>query len=125
MNSDLLIVSNNPLVWEHADRPCEQVWGSALDVFYICLKTLGAESHILYAHPVAGNARLLHNPFRTIVLERKNPPLPETVRANIRLMERFTRTPEALDGTVPEAARDDYGLVDFDLFVSAIPAKKA
>ena len=124
MNSDLLVISNNPLVWERADRFCEQIWGSALDVFYSCLKTLGAGSHILYAHPVAGNARLLHNPFRTIVLEKRESPLLPTVRSDIRLIEHFTKTLEELNGNVPEATRDDYRLIDFDLFLSAIPATR-
>lgn len=125
MNSDLLILSNNPLVWERADWPCVQVRGSALDVFYSCLKTLGAESHILYAHPVAGNARLLHNPFRTLLLEEKDPPPEERIRADIRLLEHFIRILEAQSGDVPESARGDYRLVDFELSLAAVPAEKS
>ena len=125
MSSDLLVISNNPLVWEQADYPCLQVWGSALDVFYCCLKTLGAESHILYAHPVAGNARLLHNPFRTLVLEKREAPLPERVRIDIRLLERFIQTLETLNGEAPESTRDDYRIVDFDLFLSSVAAEKS
>lgn len=79
-------------------------------------------AHILFAHPVAGNARLIHNPFRTVVLEEKKNPSPDKLASGIRILEHFIRKMEDLGGPVPEATREDYGVVDHGLFLATISA---
>lgn len=116
MTSKLLIVSNNPLVWQEAKAPCRQVQGDSLAVLYTCLSLLGEEQHVLFAHPVAGNARLIHNPFRSVLLEEKRNAPQQELQAGIRTLEHFLKKLEALDGSVPESTRDDYQVVDFELF---------
>lgn len=117
MRSDLLVVSNNPLVWEWTDSPCQKIAGTALEVLYACISLIGSSRHSLYAHPLAGNARLLHNPFRTVVLMGAGGDLqPERQAADLRQLEYFTQKMEALGGLVPESTLKDYRTVDFELF---------
>ena len=120
MTSNLLVISNNPLVWESSALPCRRVEGGSLDVLYTCLTFLGEERGILFAHPVAGNAQLIHNPFRTVVLEEKSPS-PEELASGIGLLEYFIRKMEDLGGDVPAPAREDYGVVDHGLFLAMLP----
>jgi hypothetical protein len=119
----LLVVSNNPLVWKEAGENCRRVDGTALRVLYACLGLVGEETHALYAHPIAGNARLLHNPYRSVVLEEKKASSGgrEETRGNIRLLEYFAAKLESLDGEVPAAALDDYRLIDYELFLATFP----
>ena len=121
MNSDLLAVSNNPLVWEHVGERCRRVEGGALQVLYAGLQLLGAGGCLLHAHPVAGNARLLHNPYRTIVVEAGRQPPQAELHRQLGILEYFIRKLEAMDGTVPASTTEDYRLVDYSLFKSYWP----
>lgn len=121
MISKLLIVSNNPLVWETAELPCLRVEGGALDVLYVCLDFLGKEKGILFTHPVAGNGRLIHNPYRTVLLQEKENPPADGLAAGIGALEHFIRKMEDLGGAVPEPTREDYAVVDHGLFLAMIP----
>lgn len=122
MTSKLLIVSNNPLVWNSSELPCLRVEGSALAVLYACLGFLGEEKGILFAHPMAGNARLIHNPFRTVVLQEKEKPSPDEIASGIGILEYFIRKMEDLGGAAPEPTHGDYGVVDHGLFLAMLPA---
>lgn len=122
MTSKLLVVSNNPQVWAESAHTCRKVEGSSLNVLYTCLEILGEEKHVLFAHPVAGNARLVHNPFRSVVLEEKEDAAPEEIRDGIRTLAYFIEKMEDLNGDVPPGTRDDYRVVDYELFKAVIPA---
>ena len=120
MNSDLAAVSNNPLVWEHAGEACRRVEGSALDVLYECLRLVGNGAHALHTHPVAGNARLLHNPFRTVFV-RAGAPSPEQMMHDLRCLELFIGKMEDLGGEAPAETFDDYRTVDYGLYLGMLP----
>jgi hypothetical protein len=108
-------------VWEHTGGHCQRVHGTALNVFYSCLSVLGAETHTLYAHPVAGNARLLHNPFRSIVLEENDTLRTEELQSNLRILQHFiTKLEDSI--FPPQLTFKDYRIVDYDLFLGIFPA---
>jgi hypothetical protein len=121
LNSKLLAVSNNPLVWEHLDGRCRRVEGNALHVLYTGLHLLGAGGCLLYAHPVAGNARLLRNPYRTIVLEEGKPSR-EKLHKHLGILEHFIRKLEAPNASALACATEDYRSVDYSLFQALWPS---
>lgn len=75
----------------------------------------------MYTHPVAGNSRLIHNPFRTVVLQEKENPSPDELALGIGILEHFIRKMENLGGSVPEQTHEDYATVDHGLFLAMIP----
>ncbi|MDL2267038.1 GrdX family protein [Desulfovibrio sp. OttesenSCG-928-G15] len=120
MNSDLLVLSNNPLVWDHAGKACHRVEGPALSVLYECLKLIAAAGYVLYTHPAAGNARLAHNPFRTLIVKRATASAEQQQRDSACL-EYFLEKLEALGGDVPPDTVEDYRSVDYGLFLGMLP----
>ena len=104
-----LVISNNPRV---ADAfPCIFIDGTPIEVLQRGMECLNEVGHRFYSHPFAGDARLLRNPFRTIVLERTNK------KSDVSL-EYFLKglKPTLFDGS--EYAAEDYKTIDFDLFAS-------
>ena len=89
-------------------------------MLYTGLQLLGVGGCLLYAHPVAGNARLLHNPYRTIVMEKGNPSQ-EKLRKHLGILEHFIRALEALNSSALTFATEDYRLVDYSLFRALWP----
>lgn len=118
MNSNCFAVSNNSLVWDHAGNQCIKINGSALDVLYECLNFV-AKGGSLYSHPVAGNARLIHNPFRTIIVKESRQ-TPIKTKKDIEYLEFYLNKMELIDGSVPSETIDDYKTVDYDLYLSII-----
>ena len=124
MRSELLAVSNNPLVWSLAREqvlPCRRISGTALDVLYACMDLVGEGGCALYAHALAGNARLVHNPFRSVAIAQAGQFRAERQAADLRQLEYFIRKLEELDGQPPEETFADYRIVDFELFRSIRP----
>lgn len=118
MNSNRFAVSNNSLVWNHAGNQCIKINGSALEVLYECLN-LVAKGYSLYTHPISGNARLIHNPFRTIIID-KNKHKPDKIKKDIEYLEFYLNRIENIDGHVHSETIDDYKIVDYDLYLSAV-----
>ena len=100
------------------------VQGSPLDVLYRTLGLLASGEYVLFGHPVAGNERLLRNPFRTVVLEGrpKGEPIDEG-----RLTQHaayVTRTIDKMEGidysATPAGTLEDYKTVDYELYLGTV-----
>ena len=78
---------------------------------------------VFYAHPAAGNLRLLRNPFRSVVLEhvgQKN--IRERARRDVRIIEDLLPRLDAIgDAELSDKDREDYAIIDLDLLVSVFP----
>ena len=121
MSSDVIAISNNPLVWRKVPG-CLRVQGNPLDVFYRCLSCL-ADSHVFYSHPLTGNERLSINPYRSVVMEKKQDE--RAANEQIRLLEGVLRKMEDLDfSRVSRSSWEDYRTVDYELFMQAYPADR-
>ena len=76
----------------------------------------------LFAHPVAGNGRLLRNPYRTVVLtqtpaaRRRIPQDRQTAFINRAL----NKAEDIEYGEIPAGTHADYATVDFELFKTAM-----
>ena len=84
---DLLIVSNNPLVWEHFPESV-RIGAAVRDLLVYAKKAICEGDMFFYAHPAAGNLRLLRNPFRSVILEHaggKN--IRERTRRDVSIIE--------------------------------------
>lgn len=123
MNPDgLLIVSNNPLVWEHFPDSV-RIGATVRDLLLYAKKAIAGGDMVFYAHPAAGNLRLLRNPFRSAVLEhagRKN--IRERTRRDISIIEDLLARLDAIrDAEISDKDRTDYAIIDLDLLVSVFP----
>lgn len=118
MNSNCIAVSNNSLVWDHAGGQCIKVDGSSLEVLYECLNFV-ANGGSLYTHPVSGNARLIHNPFRTVIVEEKRR-MPMKTKKDIEYLEFYLELMENSGESVPLETMNDYKIVDYELYLSAM-----
>lgn len=114
--AQFMVFSNNPLVWNALGEDCIAITGGALNVLYACLNDIALGTHSLYAHPIAGNARLLHNPFRSVILE-KRAVTREEQRMCLRLLEYFIVKLENMDGAPPPQTHHDYEIIDCDLLL--------
>ncbi len=114
MACELLVISNNPRVWE-SPGACLPVAGRAVDVLYKALE-LATRGYALYSHPIAGNARLLHNPFRTIIMQKG-----ELLERDAQAIDRVLQKLEAISGDVPPETREDYQLMDYELYMAMQP----
>ena len=109
------IVSNNPLVWKRYPH-CTRVEGSSFDVlsFVRCRVHVG---YALPAHPLAGNARLCRNPYRSVVL---GPRTNEIRGADVECIEdAHERVRESRIDTSTQSG-NDYALIDSDLLESVL-----
>ena len=125
--SELLIVSNNPLVFS-CHQEVARVEGSALDVLYAVLGLVTSKELRLNGHPVAGNLRLLRNPYRSIPLRRSNGgPRGEfdSITAELRYLEDAVKRLESLTADFDPNSAEDYQKLDMELlkasFVSELP----
>lgn len=119
LSSDLLTVSNNQLVWQDCASACIWITGQVVDVLYKCLDLL-SRGYCLYTHPIAGNARLLHNPYRTVIMRRRRC-ADDRIRRDIRTIDYFLRKLEEQQGSSPAKAHLDYRLVDYELYLAMRP----
>lgn len=118
MSSDLLTVSNNPLVWQSCASDCIRIEGQAMDVLYKCLDLVG-RGYMLYTHPISGNARLLHNPYRTVIMRQGGQG--EEQHRDVAVLDYFLRKMESQQGDAPLHTHADYQLVDYDLYLAMRP----
>ncbi len=117
----MLALSNNPLVRDAQKEPCLFVEGTPLEVLYKALDLVAGGRYSLFAHPIAGNERLLRNPFRTVVLQSgaaENGTTPEQQMASLN---RALNKMEIIDyGAIPEGTLQDYQTVDYELYLGTI-----
>ena len=104
-----LVLSNNDRV--AASYPCVFVDGPADAVLRTALDYVKGGRYTFYAHPFAGDVRLLRNPYRTVVLE-------ETDGRSTRDIAFFLDRLESVVFDRSPAASEDYKVIDCDLFVS-------
>jgi hypothetical protein len=114
----MLVLSNNPQVWNFCQIDCERIEGTPREVLYRALDLVGYGEYSLFAHPIAGNERLLRNPYRTVILTQ--------VSSSSKLCSQDQQTAfinRALDkmenieyDKIPTGTYDDYATVDFELF---------
>lgn len=114
----MLVLSNNPQVWDSCQIDCERIEGTPLEVLYRALDLVGSGEYSLFAHPVAGNERLLRNPYRTVILTQ-----PPAARGRIpqdrqtAFIDRALKKAEDIEyGEIPAGTHADYATVDFELF---------
>ena len=106
-----LVVSNNPAVWE-AFPSCIRVAGSPLHLMRK-VRDLVHGGHRLKGHPLAGSIRLLRNPYRTVVLGRRDASADsEDV---LRVEEALSRLSHLEFSMTPESTLSDYRWVDLTL----------
>ena len=109
------ILSNNPMVWDRFPE-CTRVEGSAWDVL-VTARNRVHRGYSLVAHPIAGNARLCRNPYRSVVIgERATEPPMADIACVEDALERI-RNSES-DETARSSA--DYALIDLDLLTSSL-----
>ena len=109
------ILSNNPMVWDRFPK-CTRVEGSARDVLVTARNRVHG-GYSLVAHPIAGNARLCRNPYRSVVIgERAPEPSVSDIACVEDALERI-RNSES-DETARSSA--DYALIDLDLLTSSL-----
>lgn len=126
----MLVLTNNPKVAEMFAPPrsvpdtfsLEVAEGTAYDVLCRALNMLAENKCGLYAHPIAGNERLLRNPYRTVVFEDTAEHAGRGAEDIIRAMAKA----ELIDySEVPQNAYDDYATVDAELFMSIVRRSQA
>ncbi|WP_448807926.1 GrdX family protein [Aminobacterium mobile] len=109
------ILSNNPRVIS-AFSQAESIKGSASLVLEFARKYIHV-GFVLFAHPLAGNARLCRNPYRSVVLDRpQNEVCARSVLWIDDAIERLSRG--QFDSDI--AKQDDYSFIDYDLLLSTI-----
>ena len=117
----MLILSNNPLVAESHSDCCAFVQGLPTDVLYKALDYIAAGEYSLFAHPIAGNERLLRNPFRTVVLESAETKNGMTAEQQLAYLNRALNKMEAIDySEIPPNTHIDYQTVDYELFLCTL-----
>ncbi len=109
------ILSNNPMVWDRFPE-CTRVEGSACDVL-IMARNMVHRGYALTAHPIAGNARLCRNPYRSVVIgERaKEPPV-----ADISCVEDALERVRNSESDETARSSADYAIIDLDLLTSSL-----
>ncbi len=120
MNARCIVISNNPLVLERFPNAV-RIDGSVRDLFLSVRRLLLEGKAVLHAHPVAGNLRLLRNPYRSVILEEAAPrKVAERASSDMRMIEDVLARMDALeDAAIPENDLPDYAIVDLDLLESA------
>ncbi|WP_323720677.1 GrdX family protein [Acetomicrobium sp.] len=115
----MIIISNNNRVISSSYKNVIPVEGSPMEVLYEARKYV----HIgygLYGHPLAGNDRLWVNPYRTVVLIGPYKTICcRSVVAIEKSIERLSLSVSYFD--MDPSRLDDYGLIDYELFISMIP----
>ena len=120
----LIIVSNNPLVWDQFPE-CVREEGSVKTLLFNVQLRLAQGYSVLYSHPVAGNFRLLRNPFRSVILENLGISVREERTArDLKIVEELLLRLENEEmPNIREGDTADYRIIDLDLLLSVIPSE--
>ncbi|WMI71609.1 GrdX family protein [Aminobacterium sp. MB27-C1] len=111
----MLVLSNNPRVIS-AYSCVESVEGTAIQVLEAAQRYIYT-GYTLYGHPLAGNARLCRNPYRSVALEEGHNEI--CVRSVLWIEDALDRLSRG-EFDADSSKSDDYSLIDFDLFLSMI-----
>ncbi len=109
------ILSNNPMVWDRFPK-CTRVEGSARDVLVTARNRVHG-GYSLVAHPIAGNARLCRNPYRSVVIGER---APEPSVADIACVEDALERVRSSESDETARSSADYALIDLDLLTSSL-----
>ena len=109
------ILSNNPMVWDRFQE-CTRVEGSARDVL-VAARNRVHGGYSLVAHPIAGNARLCRNPYRSVVIGER---APEPSVADIACVEDALERVRSSESDETARSSADYALIDLDLLTSSL-----
>ena len=110
--SDCLVVTNNKMVSDKFS--CVFVDGTSADVMYKAIEFMSCE-YSFYSHPIAGDIRLLRNPFRTFVLKRVYGD--NKLKWDYKLEHSLRELENTLFDSETSASKD-YATIDFDMFIS-------
>jgi len=113
------ILTNNPKILSLYPT-ARWIDGGPLEVIMECRRMVH-EGYPLLAHPLTGDLHLIHNPFRTLILDEKRNEIDlvslswiEESSERIRLCYREHRNSQDLE---------DYQDIDFDLFQKVMDSK--
>lgn len=117
----LLSISNNSMVLAEKGVDCLAVNGTSLDVLYKALDLLISRRYCLFGHPIAGNERLLKNPFRTVVFKGIDSISEAMLIQQCAYINRTLAKMEQIDySSVPYNMLTDYKTVDYQLYLRTI-----
>lgn len=112
----MLIISNNPMTWEKFPESL-RVEGTSLEVMEE-IRSMVQKGMRLISHPLSGNARLVRNPFRSVVLKKA---VSEVNPRDLLLVEdAYYRLKQVDSGAAPQSSLEDYQIIDLDLLMSTI-----
>ena len=108
------LITNNPALY-HDIKNSELIEGSSLDVL-IHVRSLVHLGSLLLTHPLCGNLRPNHQPFRSVIVDEKNG-LADL--DSLSLIEEAVRVYQSCRLILPdelnESTRNDYAYIDSEL----------
>jgi len=111
----IIVVSNNPAVWETFSGDIVKVEGGPCDVFKEA-RNMAHRGYALYSHPVHGNMRLLKNPYRTVIFRKDRNKKDEPSMGSIMFLEDSLLRLQRQEFDLSEESLADYSYIDRDLF---------
>ena len=108
------LITNNPALY-HGIRNSELIEGSSLDVL-IHVRSLVHLGSLVLTHPLCGNLRPNHQPFRSVIIDEKNG-LADL--DSLSLIEEAVRVYQScrliLPDELDDSTRNDYAYIDSEL----------
>ena len=108
------LITNNPAFY-HGIKNSELIEGSSLDVL-IHVRSLVHLGSLVLTHPLCGNLRPNHQPFRSVIVDEKNG-LADL--DSLSLIEEAVRVYQScrliLPDELDESTRNDYAYIDSEL----------
>ena len=108
------LITNNPALY-HGIKNSELIEGSALDVL-IHVRSLVHLGSLILTHPLCGNLRPYHQPFRSVIIDEKRGPVD---LESLSLIEDTVHIYQSCKLIMPheinELTRKDYAYIDSEL----------
>jgi hypothetical protein len=115
----IIVLSNNPAVWETFSGEIVKIEGGPCDVFKEA-RNMAHRGYILFSHPVHGNMRLLRNPYRTVIFKKDRNYNEVPSLGSIMFLEDSLARLQRQDFDLSEGSLADYSYIDRDLFEKTI-----
>ena len=113
------LITNNPALYQDI-KNSELIEGSSLDVL-IHVRSLVHLGSLLLTHPLCGNLRPNHQPFRSVIVDEKNG-LADL--DSLSLIEEAVRIYQSCRLILPdelnESTRNDYAYIDSELMKESL-----
>ena len=113
------LITNNPALYQDI-KNSELIEGSSLDVL-IHVRSLVHLGSLLLTHPLCGNLRPNHQPFRSVIVDEKNG-LADL--DSLSLIEEAVRVYQSCRLILPdelnESTRNDYAYIDSELMKESL-----